>query len=206
MTLLLVLIGVLLLFIFGSLLLVMFVFNQAKSLTPEKAKEPAAAKPMPFPWKAMMLPLVIFLLVAVMVLWFYGKLPQEVASRFAADGTPSAWTTRGTLIMWALLPQLMLTLLAVMVAWGVTRIGALGHSAEGVGIKLDNLLLVMGNMIAIPQLILGFAMLNTFGYNAYQVRIVPLWAVVLIIAIAGAVTLGAFFITTIRKVWLKNNK
>ena len=206
MTLLLVLIGVLLLFIFGSLLLVMFVFNQAKSITSEKAKEPTAVKPSLFPLKAVMLPLVILLLVVVMVLWFYGKLPQEVASRFATDGTPSAWTTRGTLMMWALLPQLMLTLLAVMVAWGVTRIGALGHSAEEAGIKLDNLLLVMGNMIAIPQLILGFAMLNTFGYNAYQVRIVPLWAVVLIIAIAGAVMLGAFFITTMRKVWLKDNK
>jgi uncharacterized membrane protein len=205
-TLLLVLIGVLLLFIFGSLLLVMFVFNQAKSITPEKAKEPTAVKPSPFPWKAVMLPLVILLLVVVMVVWFYGKLPQEVASRFAADGTPSAWTMRGTLIMWALLPQLMLTLLAVMVAWGVIRIGALGHSAEEAGIKLDNLLLVMGNMIAIPQLILGFAMLNTFGYNAYQARIVPLRAVVLIIAITGAVMLGVFFITTVRKVWLKDNK
>ncbi len=206
MTLLLVLIGVLLLFIFGSLLLVMFVFSQAKPLTLEKAKEPVAVKPMPFPWKAVVLPLIIALSIVVMVLWFYGKLPQEVASRFASDGTPSVWTTRGTLIMWALLPQFLLTLLAVMVAWGVTRIGALARSMEEAGIKLDNLLLVMGNMIALPQLILGFAMLNTFGYNAYQIRIVPLWAVVLIIAIAGAVILGAFFITAIRKMWLKDNK
>jgi hypothetical protein len=205
MTLLLVLIGVLLLFIFGSLLLVMFVFSRAKPLTPEKADEPVTVKPLPFPWKAMMLPLVIFLLVVAMVVWFYGKLPQEVASRFASDGTPSVWTTRGTLIMWALLPQFLLTLLAVMVAWGVTRIGVLARSMEEAGIKLDNLLLVMGNMIALPQLILGFAMLNTFGYNAYQIRIVPLWAVVLIIAIAGAVILGAFFITAIRKMWLKDS-
>jgi uncharacterized membrane protein len=151
------------------------------------------------------LPLVIFVLVVAMVVWFYGKLPQEVASRFASDGTPSVWTTRGTLIMWALLPQFLLTLLAVMVAWGVTRIGVLARSMEEAGIKLDNLLLVMGNMIALPQLILGFAMLNTFGYNAYQIRIVPLWAVVLIIAIAGAVILGAFFITAIRKMWLKDS-
>jgi hypothetical protein len=205
MTVLLVLIGVLLLFIFGSLLLVIFVFSQTKSLTPEKAKESVTAKPMPFPWKAVMLPLIIALSIVVMVLWFYGKLPQEVASRFASDGTPSVWTTRGTLIMWALLPQFLLTLLAVMVAWGVTRIGVLARSMEEAGIKLDNLLLVMGNMIALPQLILGFAMLNTFGYNAYQIRIVPLWAVVLIIAIAGAVILGAFFITAIRKMWLKDS-
>ncbi|HEX9897510.1 MAG TPA: hypothetical protein VGA85_07640 [Dehalococcoidales bacterium] len=205
MTLLLVLIGVLLLFIFGSLLLVMFLFSRAKPLIPEKAKGPIEDRPSPFPWKAVILPLIIFLLVLVMVVLFCSKLPQDVASRFDADGTPGVWTTKGTLIIWALLPQFLLALLAFMIAWSVTRIGALARSAEEAGIKLDSLLLVMGNMIALPQLILGFAMLNTFGYNAYQVRIVPLWAVVLIIAIAGVVILGAFFITTIRKMWLKDS-
>jgi len=202
----LVLIGVLVLFIFGSLLLVMFLFSQAKSLTPEKVPELPAVKPTSFPWKAAILPLVVLLLVVVMVVFFFNKIPQEAGSRFTSDGIPIDWTTRGTLVIWALLPQILLSLLALMVCWGVTRIGSLARSAEEAGIKLDSLLLAMGNMIALPQLILGFAMLNTFGYNAYQTRLVPLWAVVLIIIIAGAVILGAFFITTIRKVWLKGNK
>jgi uncharacterized membrane protein len=202
----LVLIGVLVLFIVGSLLLVLSIFSQAKSLTQEKTPEMPAVNPLPFPWKAVIFPLIILLLSVVMVVFFYNKIPQEAGSRFTSDGIPTDWTTRSTLVMWAILPQFLLTLLALMVCWGVTRIGSLARSAEEAGIKLDSLLLAMGNMIALPQLILGFAMLNTFGYNAYQTRLVPLWAVVLVIIIAGTVILGAFFITIIRKAWLKGKK
>lgn len=202
----LVLIGVLVLFIVGSLLLVLFIFGQVKSLTPEKTQQQPVVKPVAFPWKAVAFPVIILLLAAVMVIFFYGKIPQEAGSRFTTDGTATDWTTRSTLVVWAILPHFLLTLLAFAVCWGVTRIGALARSAEEAGIKLDNLLLVMGNMIALPQLILGFAMLNIFGYNAYQTRLVPLWVIVLIIIIAGAVILGTFFITTIRKAWLKGNK
>ena len=94
--------------------------------------------------------------------------------------------------MWALLSQLLLTLLALLVAWSVTRLGALLKSGEASRMRLDTLLLVMGNMVVLPQLILAFAMLNTFGYNAYQSRLVPLWAVVIVVVIAGAIILGAF--------------
>ena len=204
MTLLLIFIGLLLLFIFGSILLVMLAFGQARTTGGEKPTGPE--KTVPFRWKAVLLPVVILLLVAVMCAWFYGKLPEEVASRFAADGTASAFVSRGTLILWAVLPQLLLTLLALMVAWGVTRVGALLRGTEESGIRLENLLFVMGNMVVLPQLILGFAMLNTFGYNAYQVRIVPLWGVVVIVVTAGAVILGAFFISTIRKVLVTDSK
>ena len=204
MTLLLIFIGLLLLFIFGSILLVMVAFGQVRTTGDEKRAAPEKAAP--FRWKAVLLPVAILLLVAVMCAWFYGKLPEEVASRFAADGTASAFVSRGTLILWAVLPQLLLTLLALMVAWGVTRVGALLRGTEESGIRLENLLFVMGNMVVLPQLILGFAMLNTFGYNAYQVRIVPLWGVVVIVVTAGAVILGAFFISTIHKILVKDSK
>lgn len=206
MTTILVLIGVLVLFVFGSLLLVMFIFSQAKSLAPEKEPGLPAVKRLSFPWKAVILPSIIFLLSVVMVIFFFNKIPLEVGSRFTADGVPTDWTTRGILVMWTLLPQFLLALLAFMVCWGVTRIGSLAHYAEEAGIKLDSLLLAMGNMIALPQLVLGFAMLNTFGYNAYHIRLVPLWAIVLIIIVIGTVILGVFFITILRRAWIKVKK
>jgi len=204
MTLLLVFIGILLLFIFGSILLVMLAFGQVRTMPGEKPTEPA--KPVPFRWRAVLLPISILVLVAAMCAWFAGKLPVQPASSFTADGMPSTFVSRSTLILWALLPQLLLTLLALMVAWGMTRIGGLLRSTEESGVKLENLLFIMGNMVALPQLILGFAMLNTFGYNAYQTRIVPLWAVVIIVVIVGAVILGGFFISTIRKILIKDGK
>jgi uncharacterized membrane protein len=197
-----------LLFIFGTLLMVLFLFGQTRSVTPVKSKDSAEIKPSPspFPWKAVILPLVSLVFVVVIVTFFWGKLPYEVGSRFTDDGVPTSFTTRMALVLWALLPQLFLAGLAFLVAWGINRISPIVRSAQEAGFKLDDLLIIMGNMIALPQLILGFAMLNTFGYNAYQVRMLPLWVVVLIIAVAGAVILGAFFITAIRKMWQKNIK
>jgi len=198
--------GVLLLFIFGSLLMVLFLFGQSKTVEPKQPAEKVEIKTRSFPWKAVTLPLVSLVLVLIMIAWFWGKLPLEAGSRFDDNGVATAWTTRGSLVMWVLVPELFLTLLAFLIAWGVNRIGLLVRSAEEAGINMDSVLVVMGNMIGLPQLILGFAMLNIFGYNAYQVRILPLWLIVLIIAAAGAVILGAFFIITIRKMWLKSNK
>jgi len=202
MTLLLVLIGVFLLFIFGSLLLVMVVFSQTQTTAQQKSVEQSAeTKSLSFRWKYMALPIMILLLTVVMVVWLYGKLPPDVAYHFKSDGAPDAWTTRGTLVLWTLLPQVLLTLLATGITWGIARISKALKSIANAGVKLDSILLVMGNMIALPQLILVFAMLNTFSYNAYQLRFMPLWAVALITMVVGAIGLCIFFIRTIRGVW-----
>ncbi len=201
MTLLLVLIGVFLLLIFGSLLFAMLVFSRARTPTPPEAtKQTPAVESLSFRWKCVALPIAVLLLTIVMVAWFYGRLPAEVAYRFTDDGTPDAWATRGMLLVWALLPQVLLTLLAAGMTWGVARIGRAVGSIDDPGITLHSLRLVMGNMIALPQLVLGFAMLNTFSYNAYQSQFVPLWLVAIIIMVLAAVSLGIFFTRGIRGV------
>ena len=204
MTILLILIGVLLLFIPGSLLLVWFLLSQTRSLTPGKNKEIHTSGPRPFYWKAVILPLVIFGLTACMVAWFYGRLPAEVGWNFDSDGSPGTWTARGTLIAWTLLSQFLLALLAISITWIMGRISSFINLVEETGINPESLLLVMGNMIALPQLILAFAMLDAFSYNAYDVHILQLWIITLIVAFIGMIILGAFFITAVRKIWLKN--
>jgi len=57
----------------------------------------------------------------------------------------------------------------------------------------------MGNMVALPQIILTFAMLDIFLYNAYQVHLIPLWVFALIVIIAGGVILGTFLIQALRQ-------
>jgi len=71
---------------------------------------------------------------------------------------------------------------------------------EGLGVNMDTIAIAMGNMLALPQAILFFAMLDIFSYNAYEIRILPLWAIALIIMALGAVILGIFFVRSIRQV------
>jgi len=53
----------------------------------------------------------------------------------------------------------------------------------------------MGNILALPQLIILFAMLDILSYNSYQTHILPMWLfliVVLGLATAGLLALGIF--------------
>ncbi|MFC2016410.1 DUF1648 domain-containing protein [Chloroflexota bacterium] len=154
-----------------------------------------------FHWGYIILPVVILLLSIVLTAYFYHRLPVEVAYHFKADGTPDRWLSRGVIILWMLLPQLILTLLAGAITWGITKLGALFKQPENAGIKAERILSLMGNMIALPQIILCFAMLDIFSYNSYQIHIMPLWLFALIVMGLGGIILGIFFIQAVRQAW-----
>jgi hypothetical protein len=65
---------------------------------------------------------------------------------------------------------------------------------------VEKMLSLMGNMVALPQIILGFAMLDIFSYNSYQIHLMPLWIFALIVMGLGGMALGIFFILAIRGV------
>ena len=155
-----------------------------------------------FRWRYIILPIIILLLSIILVFVFYGQLPAEVAYRFKSDGSPEgSLLSRGMIILWMLVPQFLLALLATAITWGTTKLGALATQKETPIIKLESILLLMGNMIALPQIILCFAMLDIFSYNAYQIHLMPVWVFALIIMGLGAIILGIFFIRAIRQVW-----
>lgn len=169
--------------------------------TRDGTSQPVTEAPnLAFRWRSAALPLVVLVLTIALVAYFYRLLPEEVVYRFGSDSSPDESTGRGTIVLWSLLPQLFLTLLALAVAWGVTKLSTTFKQMEGFGINLDTIALAMGNMIALPQAIIFFAMLDIFSYNSYEFRILPLWVIALIIMALGAVVLGIFFIRTMRQV------
>ena len=58
----------------------------------------------------------------------------------------------------------------------------------------------MGNMVTLPQIILIFAMLDIFLYNAYQVHLMPLWIFALMVMVLGGIVLGVMYLQAIRQV------
>ena len=154
-----------------------------------------------FRWSYIVLPLVVLLLAIILTLSFYWQLPAEVAYQFQSDGSPYKWIDRGTAILWTLLPQLLLTLLAAGTTWGINRLIAPYVEPGRIGIRPDIILNLIGNMIALPQVILCFAMLDIFLYNAYQVHLLPVWAIALIVLGLGGVILGIIFIRAMMQAW-----
>ncbi len=175
---------------------VRFVFRRRQPV-----KQTTTEATIAFHWSYIILPLVILLLSIVLTAYFYHLLPAEVAYSFKLNGSPDKWLSRGTIILWLLLPQLFLTLLATAITWGITKLGILSNQTESIRIKPKRILFLMGNLVVLPQIILCFALADIFSYNSYQTHIMPLWVFVLIIMGLGAVILSVFFISVMRQAW-----
>ena len=124
-----------------------------------------------------------------------------MAYRFELDGSPGGFLSRGQTILLLLTPQLLLALSAWVITWGVTRLGFLSRYRASLWFKPERVLALMGNMLAIPQVILCFATLDIFSYNAYQVHIMPLWLFALIVLVVGTIILGIFSVPLVLKAW-----
>ncbi|MBA7655913.1 hypothetical protein ES703_63824 [subsurface metagenome] len=178
-----------------------FAFHARRSA---QGKEPAPknrrVESLPFRWNYIILPVVILLLSIILAVFFYPQLPTGVAYHFKLDGSPDKWLSQEMIMVWVLLPQLGLVLLAGAIVWGMTKLDILSRQTEA-NLKPERILSLMGNMIGLPQLVICFAMLDIFSYNSYGMHIMPIWIFALIVMGLGSIILGIFFILAIRRVW-----
>jgi hypothetical protein len=148
-----------------------------------------------FRWTYVVLPLVFLLVSLALTGYFYRLLPAEIVYRFQGD-VPDKWINRGALIMWMNLPQVFFVMLSVVLV-RLILLGARYWTPEET--PVNRLLPVMGNMVALPQLVLLFVMLNLFLYNAYHIKLIPVWIIAVIILVLGGIVLGVFFVRTYRR-------
>ncbi len=178
----------------------------ARGMSTARPRPSTAAAEVPPPptfcWRNIAAPVTILALTVILAGYFYRLLPDaEVAYRFGSDGSPDAWLSRGAITLWATLPQVFLTVVAAGLAFGVGKLSAYFKVAESTGIRLDGVVRLVGNMLAIPQALLFVAMLDIFSYNSYQVHILPLWALALIVLTVGSIILAVSFMRTVRQLW-----
>ncbi|MBM4447756.1 MAG: DUF1648 domain-containing protein [Chloroflexi bacterium] len=162
----------------------------------EKTRASPQSKMMPFRWRYIALPLVLLILSIGLIIYFYPRLPQDLAYHFK-DGLPDRWLNRGAVIAWLLAPQSLLTGLGAAVVLGVMKLeNRVQLTADK---RAETMLLLMGNMVALPQLVLTFAMLTIFSYNAYGVYLMPLWILAVIVMGLGGIILGVLFFLALRQ-------
>jgi len=175
-------------FLFGILGAVFFLIRRSRQ------PQAAASGRLPFRRRYVALPVGILFFSLALSAIFYGQLPEDVAYRFNLDGSPESFLSRGSTLAVMLAAQLLLALGAVAVTWVISRIRSLAMNRESLWVQPEGLLLFMGNMPAIPQLILAFALADIFSYNALDTHIMPLWLFVVIVLVIGAVVIGRFAI------------
>ena len=148
-----------------------------------------------FRWTYIALPVALFLLSLILAACFYPLLPVEIAYHFQND-SPDKWLSRGVFIGWMVVPQVFFVIFSIII---VRIVMITSRYLPQPNSPLPNLLPIMGNMIALPQIILFFAMLDFFLYNAYQIKLIPLWIFTLIVLVLGAIILVILFIRTLRR-------
>lgn len=164
---------------------------------PAVTAQPQPAAP-PFRWRYVMWPLVVLVISLAATAFFYRLLPEQVAWRFAADGSGEKFVSRGTLVAILLAPQFVLAFGAAVIALVVSRIGLL-MKAGPTPASTGGLIILMSNMVALPLVILCFAMLDIFVYNAYQVHLLKLWVFTVLAMVVGGVVLGISFARVMRQ-------
>jgi uncharacterized membrane protein len=152
---------------------------------------------LPFRWSYSAVPLVVLLLLIGLTAYFYHLLPAEVAVHFE-NGLPNGWLSRQMTLILALLPQLLLALIGLALAWGLAKVISRSWP-EGTKTNPRTIVAIMGNMVALPQIVFGFAMADIFVYNAYQIHLPALWILALVIMVAGGIVIGVVFVRAIRR-------
>ena len=162
--------------------------TQGKKTTAERG----GAEGLSFRWSHIAAPLAILFLSIILSAYFYRLLPTEVAVHFQLDGTPDRWLSREMTMVLALLPQLLLVLLAGAIAWGITNLDIPSGQTGSTWVKPGRIVSFMSNLVALPQLMVCFAMLDIFSYNSYQTHIMPMWIFLLAIFGLAITALGLF--------------
>lgn len=181
--------------VFIFLYLAYFKHNAAgeKASTADGAAVDTAKKCLTFEWKYITLPLIIFFISFVIAAIFFFQLPDQVAYRFTAGGTAESWMGKTAITAIMLGLQLVIIVMVILI---VKAIVGFGQAIEQTSPNFnpDRFMLLIGNIAALPQLVLAVVMFDIFSFNVVGEHVLSIWLIILILAISGAVILTAFFI------------
>ncbi len=142
-----------------------------------------------FRWSYVALPLALLLLTVILAACFYPFLSSEVAYHFN-DDAPDRWIARGSLILWMIVAQLIFAVIAIIV---VRLVSLASRHFPTESSPLQDILPIMGNMLALPQLVIIFTMVSFFIYNTSQIKLISIWIFALIVLVIGGAALVLLF-------------
>jgi uncharacterized membrane protein len=171
--------------------------DAGKSCTIEGAIVEAPVKTgLTFEWKYITLPLIIFFISVIIAAIFFPQLPNEVAYRFNSEGVAESWMSRMGITATMIGLQLFIIALVILVVRGIVNFGKAIEQTSS-NFNPDRFMLLIGNIAALPQLVLAIVMFDIFSFNITEKHVLSIWLIILILAIIGAIILTVFFINAL---------
>jgi uncharacterized membrane protein len=153
-----------------------------------------------FRWRYVVPSLVVVLVAVVASIYFYHLLPDRLAYQVTNGNSADKSVGRDWFIVAMVLPQFLLTLAGASVAWAIARAGRrYKETGKAKAAGLSGMITVMSNMVVLPQLVLCFALIDVFSYNAYQVHLLPLWVFAMLVMLVGGFVLAIFFFRAVQQ-------
>lgn len=146
-----------------------------------------------FEWKYITLPLIIFFISFIMAAIFFFQLPDQVAYRFTALGAAESWMGKTAITAIMLGVQFVIIVMVILIVKAIVGFGQAIEQTSS-NFNPDRFMLLIGNIAALPQLVLAVVMFDIFSFNVVDKHVLSIWLIILILAISGAVILTAFFI------------
>ena len=168
----------------------------ANELSPPAAPEVR----LPFRWRYVVAPHLVLLVSVLASGYFYRLLPSEIAYGYGSDESPAGYVSRGLLLLVLLAPQFILAFMSAAVAHIVARVGTrFVRDGSAPAAAIESIATVMSNMVVLPQLVLCYAMLDLFTYNAYETRLPPMYIFAVVVMLVGGALLGLFFLRAVQQ-------
>jgi uncharacterized membrane protein len=146
-----------------------------------------------FRYSYVLLPCLIALVCIILALVFYNRMPAELGLRFASDGTPKTLMNRNTFVALMLGLQVGIVATASLVAVIFLKIARYVTRNSPAKIDISGFIALMSNMLLLPQIILGYIMLDAFVYGLNATHIFSLVSFSLTVIGIGTVILFILF-------------
>lgn len=160
------------------------------------------SSPLQFRTGFIVLPLAFFTISAVLAAAFWGSLPDEVYYRFTTGGDPgSSLVAKGSVVAVVLLIQAALLLLSFLLTWSLGRSRFFNENLKNFWFNPTKLLTLMGNMPAIVQVIIAYALLDIIIYHTQESHLVPLWLFALVTLVLGGVFILVYALPIFLQAW-----
>ena len=152
----------------------------------------APAPTLRFRWRYAALPLLTMAVSIVIAAALGPKLPADTAYNFGGGIDPTGYFSRGAVLSITLGLQVAIALPVIFVSAITVRLRG-GQADDADSRKLDRVLLLVTNLVALLQLLLLFALAEILSYNIYGAHLMPGWVFGAAVLVAGAVFLALLF-------------
>jgi uncharacterized membrane protein len=157
-------------------------------MSTEKIKE--TPRKITLQWTQIMLPFGILFISLIIAAIFYGRMPQDIAYRFSG-GVVVSQLDRNFFVGWMLALQLVFTIFSAAIALLVT--GAFRRMRLKESQVSRTVFSLMGNMLALPMIMVFYAILGIFIYNLSGRALPALWGFALVVLVIGGIVMAVLF-------------